>query len=138
MFKRTAISVITAAAVIIPISACEPVDNEATATNTVQPVAETPAVNVATKSAPETTTVSPKTVDDVFLSVLEEKNIPANEKSISAAKAMCEALDAGNSMENILMIAVGELGENGGYFVGASVAAYCPEYSDEIDRVAGN
>ena len=56
---------------------------------------------------------------------------------ISTGKSTFEALDSGATMLDVAKVAIRNLGEEGAYFVGASVGAFCPEYSGDIDALVG-
>ena len=124
--RTRTIAAAIAAAAILPLAAC---GTDGTATIADTPLAETTAA---------ATTPDPETIDTAFLAVLRKHGIPASDTAIEAARSTCDALDAGNSITDILTIAVTNLGTDGGYFIGASVATYCPEYSADIDALVGD
>lgn len=137
MFKRTILTVASIAALVIPIAACDPIDESkgtVTASNT--PVVEE--ADITTNVIPKTTTEEKVDIDQVFLAAMRQKGLPATQQAIDTAHAMCDALDAGNSVESVINLSLESLGEDGPFFVGAGVGAYCPEYGDDIDDLAGN
>lgn len=110
-------------------------DTTAPATTTVTDVA--PAV-LGKTTAPKTTTVAPSTVDEVFLEVIGRAGLPKSKSSISAGKSTCEALDAGNTIDDVISIALEHFTpQQAGTFVGASIAAYCPNYEAALDAALG-
>ncbi|MGO3325354.1 DUF732 domain-containing protein [Gordonia sp. (in: high G+C Gram-positive bacteria)] len=114
---------VLAAAAFIPLAAC---GTDGTATIAAPaPVAETAA--------------SPVDTDDVFLQVLRDRGIPANSASIEAAHAVCDALDAGATIVQVISASVEGYGSSdGAYVAGAGIAAYCPQYSDELKSLGGD
>ena len=121
--RKTFTTIAAAILVAVPLAACG-TDGQPTIAAT--PVAETTAA---------ATTPDPDVIDTAFLAVMRKHGIPASQTTIDAAKSTCEALDAGNTITEVLRIAVTNLGSDGGYFIGASVAAYCPDYSGDIDAL---
>lgn len=80
-----------------------------------------------------------ETVEMLFLSVLRDQEpvfagIP-DDLVLETAHATCEALDAGVSFEEIAATGIAEgsfTTAELGAMTGASVAAFCPEYEDEM------
>jgi hypothetical protein len=73
------------------------------------------------------------TVDDAFLAALQAKNIhyPMPELAIVAGHAVCNELRLGKTPPQVASEVMdnSELdGYHAGYFVGASMRAYCPRY----------
>ncbi|MBS1693007.1 MAG: DUF732 domain-containing protein [Actinobacteria bacterium] len=73
-------------------------------------------------------------IDDIFISVLDDEGIPYTSPgdAITVANAVCDYLADGNSLEDATVEVMNESGlgiTDSGFFVGASTAAYCSEYS---------
>lgn len=71
--------------------------------------------------------------DDAFLGALQAKDIhyPSPEAAIAAAHEVCNELRRGAAPSEVAsdVMSNGRLdGYHAGYFVGASIRAYCPQY----------
>lgn len=73
-------------------------------------------------------------IDAAFLAALTSKHIqyPTPEAALNAAREVCGELGAGRSQNDV----VGDVmkssnldGYHAGYFVGASISAYCPNFA---------
>ena len=76
-------------------------------------------------------------LDDTFISVLADEGIeaPSTAEAVSTALDVCGLFDDGGDLYDAVseVSDYTELGiEDSAFFVGASVATYCPEYSDEL------
>jgi hypothetical protein len=76
-------------------------------------------------------------VDDTFISVLRDEGImpPSAKEAISTAHAVCAVLDDGMSLVDGVSAVSDHTGlefEDAAFFVGASVASYCPEHEELI------
>lgn len=78
------------------------------------------------------------TTDDMFISVLADEGIeaPSTAEAVSTALDVCSLFDDGADLYD----AVSEVADyteldvdDSAFFVGASVATYCPEYQGELD-----
>lgn len=108
------------------------------------PVAEKVAVNTPTSTYPTTTTKAPpitkapaKTMDDIFLDTIHERGIfiGLTDQAISLAESTCDTFDAGASLRQVLDVARPTMGsKDAGFFIGASIAAYCPEYEYLVNK----
>jgi Protein of unknown function (DUF732) len=72
--------------------------------------------------------------DDAFLSVLTAKGIHfgSPDKALIAGHEVCDELDTGRSMNQVASTVMANSGLDGyhaGFFVGASIRAYCPKYA---------
>lgn len=72
-------------------------------------------------------------IDDAFLAALRARNIhyPSSESAIIAAHDVCHELDMGKAPPQVASDVMNnsELdGYHAGYFVGASMRAYCPRH----------
>jgi uncharacterized protein DUF732 len=72
--------------------------------------------------------------DDAFVSALRNKGIHfgSPEKAVIAAREVCGELDNGKTTAQVASTIQGNSGLDGyhaGYFVGASIRAYCPKYA---------
>lgn len=71
-------------------------------------------------------------VDLAFLETLDERGIEYDRPAtaFAAAELVCQYLDAGHTFLQTVAYVVREsqLGSDSGYFIGASVSAYCDEY----------
>jgi Protein of unknown function (DUF732) len=72
--------------------------------------------------------------DDAFLEALTAKDIHfgSPSKAIIAANKVCDELDNGKTTAQIASTVQANSGLDGyhaGYFVGASIRAYCPKYA---------
>ena len=112
--KRTILTLAVAALAVAGLTACDPT----IAPDVVQP------------------TVSP---DTLFLGQLDQAGVPApGQAHIDVAHSMCDALDAGATMQQVFLTALGSsplTPEQTGTLIGAGIVAYCPEYVDDIDSV---
>jgi hypothetical protein len=75
--------------------------------------------------------------DDMFISVLADQGIeaPSTEEAVSTALEVCTLFDHGQDLyaATTAVSEYTELGfEDSAFFVGASVAAYCPEHEAAI------
>lgn len=76
--------------------------------------------------------------DDAFLSALSDYGIVINDpdSAISMARTVCAGLD-NNQRSGVLAMRVMKdtnfTARQAGFFVGASVSAYCPQYKGQID-----
>uniref|UniRef100_UPI003899C910 DUF732 domain-containing protein n=1 Tax=Mycobacterium sp. HUMS_1102779 TaxID=3383487 RepID=UPI003899C910 len=71
--------------------------------------------------------------DDAFLDALQAKNIhyPSPEAALSGAHEVCNELQRGASPSQVASAVMDNSpldGYHAGYFVGASMRAYCPQY----------
>ncbi|BBX65588.1 hypothetical protein MSAS_47620 [Mycobacterium saskatchewanense] len=72
--------------------------------------------------------------DDAFLSALKAKGIKfgSSEKALVAAHEVCDELDNGKSPAQVASTVQSNSdldGYHAGFFVGASIRAYCPRYA---------
>lgn len=80
--------------------------------------------------------------DDAFIATLEDAGLDryygVDSEAIGTAHLVCDALDVGASVMDVTMTAVesGFAPYDAGFFVGASVASYCPEYSGDVQDAA--
>jgi hypothetical protein len=77
------------------------------------------------------------TTDDMFVSVLADEGIepPSTEEAVSLAFDVCAMFDEGQSLYDTVgsVSDVTDLAtEDSAFFVGASVATYCPEHEAEL------
>jgi hypothetical protein len=114
-----------------------------------KPVAQAPAVAAQpTKPVEKKTTPAPKPVqttkapaskEDIFLAVMRRKfpqlNNTKDSVLLKAGHSVCELFKDGYTFEEIAYTAVdsGMTPEQAGYLMGASTAAFCPEYSNKED-----
>lgn len=79
------------------------------------------------------------TNDNKFLSSLRSEGITEHlpaDYAIQAAHAICENLDAGKSPKEMASEMVGKGGMtayHAGYFVGASIENYCPQFTSKLN-----
>ena len=78
------------------------------------------------------------TVDDVFITVISEQGIeaPSAEMAIGVAHDVCLVIDDGGDLLDAVSAVYDytELGfEDSAFFVGASIASYCPEHEALLD-----
>ncbi|MGE0217099.1 DUF732 domain-containing protein [Mycolicibacterium sp.] len=71
------------------------------------------------------------TMDDVFISVLEDEGVPFStaDNAIALAHAVCEYVAAGQPEEQVAVEISGPAGwsvTQSGFFVGAATQTYCP------------
>ncbi len=79
--------------------------------------------------------------DDAFIAALENYGIDTDGRDITIAHghAVCAALDSGQDSGALALRLVNDpklnisTRQQGGFFVGASVAAYCPQYRGSLD-----
>lgn len=122
MIRKTLIAV-AAIATMIPLAACSDdvdVDTIPTAAATTTHTNNSSNVDIAENAFI-------LTVGDRFPGV-------SDDTMVDAALATCSALDAGNSIADVLVAGVSELGEDGAYFVGAAIGSFCPQYSSALDE----
>jgi len=72
--------------------------------------------------------------DDAFLSALSAKGIHfgSPDKALIAGHEVCDELGTGRSTNQVASTVMANSGLDGyhaGYFVGASIRAYCPKYA---------
>jgi hypothetical protein len=78
------------------------------------------------------------TVDDTFLSVISDQGIepPSAQEAIDVAHEVCWVIDDGGDLVDAIS-AVSDYTEldfeDSAFFVGASIASYCPEHEALID-----
>lgn len=94
---------------------------------------------VTTIVPPITTETGPaySTSEDAFLKALEIQGITYSDAQgvIDAGNAACDAMNAGATFEELANVAMtdGDMDAyDAGFFVGAAVSAFCPEYADMI------
>ena len=73
------------------------------------------------------------TTDDMFVSVLEDEGIqpPSTQEAVSLAADVCKMFDKGQSLYDAVESVASTTKlteEDSAFFVGASVATYCPEH----------
>jgi hypothetical protein len=81
---------------------------------------------------------SASSADDTFVSVLRDEGIvaPSAREAISTGHAVCAVFDEGLSLIDAVSAVSDTTGlgmEDAAFFVGASVATYCPEHEELID-----
>ena len=81
---------------------------------------------------------SASTVDDTFISVISDEGIeaPSAKEAIGVAEDVCTILDKGGDLLDAVSAVADytELDfEDSAFFVGASIASYCPEHKAVID-----
>jgi Protein of unknown function (DUF732) len=79
------------------------------------------------------------TVDDTFITVISDQGIepPSAEEAIGVAHDVCTVIDDGGDLSDAIdaVSDYTELGfEDSAFFVGASIASYCPEHEVLIDE----
>jgi hypothetical protein len=80
--------------------------------------------------------------DDAFVAALAKAGItfPDHSTAIATAHAVCATLDKSNK-STILAMKLSKDNDlslkQSGYFIGASIAAYCPQYIGQTDNSAG-
>ncbi len=87
-------------------------------------------LSAASASADET--------DDAFIAALENNGINLNDHSIAITMGhtVCAALDIGHDESALVLDVIHDMNisaRQAGYFVGVSVAAYCPQYKGTLD-----
>lgn len=96
-----------------------------------------PSVQRVTTTLPIPTKPPSKTMDEKFLDVIHEEGIFKNLtfQAIDLAKSTCDTLDAGASLRQIMSIATETMSVgDAGFFIGASIGAYCPKYSYLVNK----
>lgn len=101
----------------------------------------TPAPSESSSSAPESMQSVPDEVkDEVFLTTIraeypEFEGVP-DASLVEFGHNVCKGLDSGLTLDNLFTIAKesGFEPEVGGFLIGASIAAYCPEYRPLLDN----
>jgi Protein of unknown function (DUF732) len=79
------------------------------------------------------------TVDDTFITVISEQGIepPSAEEAIDVAHEVCMVMDDGSDLFDAVT-AVSDYTEldveDSAFFVGASIASYCPEHEGLIEE----
>ncbi|TSE00098.1 DUF732 domain-containing protein [Skermania sp. ID1734] len=78
--------------------------------------------------------------DQQFIDTLSNQGItfPSSDSAISDAHAVCSMFSDGQSFDQVAQKVVdanpGLSEYNDGFFIGASVKVYCPQYSDELPQ----
>lgn len=77
-------------------------------------------------------------IDDAFLAALTKNGITISDRgtALSMARTVCTGLDNGQPSTALAMRIVKDTDlspRQAGYFVGVSVAAYCPQYKGNTD-----
>lgn len=80
--------------------------------------------------------------DDAFIANLSKGGItvPDNDNAITTAHAVCNGLDTNPTAPMLAFVLARDSDlspRQAGYFVGLSVATYCPQYKDKIGPSAG-
>lgn len=139
--RKFTLAVLAATALVLPLAACEDTD-ESTATvgalNAPVPTTTTTATTVKTTTPDRVSPGDDNTVNDqAYIAALDDEGIsyPSEQNAIQVGHLVCESFDEGNDFVAIAM----ELytssqmdAYQSGYVVGAAVAAFCPEYLDQI------
>jgi hypothetical protein len=82
-------------------------------------------------------TAAASATDDMFIDVITEEGIqpPSNAEAIGVAHDVCAMIDGGSDLYDAIT-SVSEITEldveSSGFFVGASIATYCPEHEGMI------
>ena len=82
-------------------------------------------------------TAAASAIDDVFIDVITEEGIqpPSAEEAIGVAHDVCSVIDGGGDLY-VAISSVSEYTElefeDSAFFVGASIATYCPEHEGVI------
>ncbi|MGO9524220.1 DUF732 domain-containing protein [Mycobacterium sp.] len=76
--------------------------------------------------------------DDAFVAALEKNGIDINDHNtaITMGHNVCAALDSGHDSSYLVLDVIHDThlpARQAGYFVGVSVAAYCPQYKGTLD-----
>lgn len=130
--KKSIVTASIALALAGGMTACKE-SNEAT-NEAINDPTETTTSQVVEEAA-ETTTARPLTRDEKFVQIIHDRGIflyAKDEQIVKTAKLGCEALDAGNSIQDLMTVtreSGGISAKDAGYFVGASVIAYCPQHA---------
>ena len=116
--------VIAGAALAISLSACGgSSDPQVTVTET-----------SGIQSTPDFDQPTDTTLDDEFISTVKENTaLEGTDKEFTdLADSVCVAFDEGSSFEDVISImTANDISDyDSGFFVGASVGAYCPEHAD--------
>lgn len=74
--------------------------------------------------------------DDAFVAALEKRGIvfPSDAAAIAAARNVCAGLDNGQTPAGLTLALAKTTflsARDAGYFIGASVASYCPQYRSD-------
>lgn len=84
--------------------------------------------------------VQERSDSDIFVDIVRD-NVPSSSalndrELVEFGNSICDALDDGNSLGAIGMVGVqsGMRPQDIGFIIGASVAAFCPEYEDDINN----
>ena len=81
---------------------------------------------------------APPTVEDLFVDVLEDEGFSGTKiEMVDVAHDICGLFDDGVTFEDLLFYANTSIqtvaeAHDFGFFVGASIAAFCPEYESQI------
>lgn len=142
MLKKSAL-VAAVFAIAVSVSACDS-GNGSTATSTLGMEPQISATeNVApkeTKNTEQYGMLNKSQKDTVFRNALKDNNMnpvigTTWDDYIGLADSMCQALDTGASLKDVVDI-MSDGGiftdEQVGYFIGASIAVYCPQHEDLI------
>ncbi|WP_407687173.1 DUF732 domain-containing protein [Mycobacterium sp. HUMS_1102779] len=75
-------------------------------------------------------------VDDAFVAALQKRGIvfPSDAAAIAAARNVCAGLDNGQTPAGLTLALAKTTflsARDAGYFIGASVASYCPQYRSD-------
>jgi hypothetical protein len=75
--------------------------------------------------------------DDTFISVISDQGIkpPSAKEAIGVAHDVCVVMNKGGDLVDAVSAVAGYTklqSEDAAFFVGASIAAYCPQYEDMI------
>jgi hypothetical protein len=81
---------------------------------------------------------SASTIDDTFITVITDEGIqpPSTREAISVAHDVCTVLNEGGDLVDAVSAVSGYTDletEDSAFFVGASIATYCPEHEGLID-----
>jgi hypothetical protein len=84
-------------------------------------------------------TASADQMDDAFVAALAKDGIamPDRGNAITMAHSVCDGFDKGEGSSGLAMRIVRDTPlspKQAGYFVGVSVAAYCPQYKGKTDN----
>jgi Protein of unknown function (DUF732) len=76
--------------------------------------------------------------DDAFIAALDKNGIPTPDSgsAISKGRGVCAGLDKGQDSSLVVMRLMKETNlsaKQAGFFVGVSVASYCPQYKGTLD-----
>ncbi|QGJ95024.1 hypothetical protein SEA_REDWATTLEHOG_163 [Gordonia phage RedWattleHog] len=136
--KKTIAALAAAAAITLATGCTIETVSEPTTTTTPAPLPVVTTTTVDTPPPPTTTEIDSEWVADrAYIAALDQQGIdyPTEQDAIDLGHSICEALDSGNSPQELIRVGVDASGmdsQDVAFMVGAAIGSICPRHDDLI------